>query len=361
MPSLKDHYSRLQSVNDIGITIPVPLVKQKSTVSTTQPPQTVSIPHQTEVNLTQLVVPESPAHDPVLPAPSGPTAKQELVTRGLSAVFDPSQTSRGQTQSKSSRLSLSEAFELWLKRNPTAKMPLQAFLTSKLPADFPIVEARVTRQRGFLGTSFFPTYLFGEEADKGVGVKTSLLRAKKKSNNKTSNYPIFAKSENDSGEAKLGKLRSNFVGSHFVLFSEGANPEKAAVDEAVRKELLALTYEATKKKGPREIRAVIPVEKPKVPGKVLLEASELDDTVVHLANRKPRWNEHIQGYVLNFSKRVSEASVKNFQLVNKSDDVILQFGKVSKDDFSLDFKYPLSPLEAFGVALSAFDFKWCCE
>ncbi len=33
---------------------------------------------------------------------------------------------------------------------------------------------------------------------------------------------------------------------------------------------------------------------------------------------------------------------------------ILQFGKCSPTRFTLDFKYPLSPLQAFGIALASF-------
>jgi hypothetical protein len=33
---------------------------------------------------------------------------------------------------------------------------------------------------------------------------------------------------------------------------------------------------------------------------------------------------------------------------------ILQFGKTSSSKFAIDFRYPLSPLQAFGIALTAF-------
>lgn len=35
-------------------------------------------------------------------------------------------------------------------------------------------------------------------------------------------------------------------------------------------------------------------------------------------------------------------------------DVVMLFGKVDKDTFSLDFKPPLSPAVAMGIALSTF-------
>ena len=36
---------------------------------------------------------------------------------------------------------------------------------------------------------------------------------------------------------------------------------------------------------------------------------------------------------------------------------VLQFGKISKGNFSLDYRFPVSPIQAFGVFLSAFSFR----
>ena len=40
----------------------------------------------------------------------------------------------------------------------------------------------------------------------------------------------------------------------------------------------------------------------------------------------------------------------------KTADAIMQFGKVTSSRYVLDFKYPLSPIQAFGIALTAFVF-----
>lgn len=57
------------------------------------------------------------------------------------------------------------------------------------------------------------------------------------------------------------------------------------------------------------------------------------------------------------------ASVKNFQLVNPDDHdtVILQFGRVGPNQFNMDYRWPLSPMQAFSVCLSSFDYKLACE
>lgn len=91
-----------------------------------------------------------------------------------------------------------------------------------------------------------------------------------------------------------------------------------------------------------------------------------------LKNKAPRWHEQLQCWCLNFKGRVTVASVKNFQLVAAIDPsvdvpaaeqekVILQFGKIGKDIFTMDYRYPLSAFQAFAICLSSFDTKPACE
>ncbi|XP_062179769.1 tubby-like F-box protein 8 [Phragmites australis] len=98
-----------------------------------------------------------------------------------------------------------------------------------------------------------------------------------------------------------------------------------------------------------------------------------------LRNKSPRWHEQLQCWCLNFRGRVTIASVKNFQLIATStqppagaptpsqpapsdqDKIILQFGKVAKDMFTMDYRYPLSAFQAFAICLSSFDTKLACE
>uniref|UniRef100_A0ACD5YCI3 Uncharacterized protein n=1 Tax=Avena sativa TaxID=4498 RepID=A0ACD5YCI3_AVESA len=108
-----------------------------------------------------------------------------------------------------------------------------------------------------------------------------------------------------------------------------------------------------------------------------------------LGNKAPRWHTELQRWCLNFHGRVTVASVKNFQLVaaapapqatgaavselpsqprpvnpsssSDHDTVILQFGKVSKDTFTMDYRYPLSAFQAFAICLTSFDTEMACE
>ncbi|XP_062019362.1 tubby-like F-box protein 5 [Rosa rugosa] len=102
-----------------------------------------------------------------------------------------------------------------------------------------------------------------------------------------------------------------------------------------------------------------------------LEYDDMSDPLI-LKNKAPRWHEQLQCWCLNFRGRVTVASVKNFQLVAaaepsqnvseaEQEKVILQFGKIGKDIFTMDYRYPLSTFQAFAICLSCFDTKPACE
>ena len=52
-------------------------------------------------------------------------------------------------------------------------------------------------------------------------------------------------------------------------------------------------------------------------------------------------------------------SVKNLQLVNAEQDnvVAIQFGRIEDEKFTLDYLNPFSAIQAFGLALAAFDYS----
>ncbi|CAK9134701.1 unnamed protein product [Ilex paraguariensis] len=108
------------------------------------------------------------------------------------------------------------------------------------------------------------------------------------------------------------------------------------------------------------------------------EDDEGKDRPLVLRNKAPRWHEQLQCWCLNFRGRVTVASVKNFQLIaatqpaagaptpaqpaqSDHDKIILQFGKVGKDLFTMDYRYPLSAFQSFAICLSSFDTKLACE
>lgn len=51
---------------------------------------------------------------------------------------------------------------------------------------------------------------------------------------------------------------------------------------------------------------------------------KMNDNLLELHNKTPVWNDDTQSYVLNFHGRVTQASVKNFQLVHEDDGIVFR-------------------------------------
>ena len=49
------------------------------------------------------------------------------------------------------------------------------------------------------------------------------------------------------------------------------------------------------------------------------------EQLIELQNKTPVWNDDTQSYVLNFHGRVTQASVKNFQIVHEDDSQCILF------------------------------------
>jgi len=76
---------------------------------------------------------------------------------------------------------------------------------------------------------------------------------------------------------------------------------------------------------------------------------------IHLVSKMPTWNDSVECLVLDFKGRNVLASAKNFQLAVDGDDlerVVCQYSKVGGRSFGLDFTYPLTVAQAFGISLS---------
>lgn len=244
------------------------------------------------------------------------------------------------------------------------------------------VKCRVTRDRRGMDKlkSMFPTYLLHLEREDG-GRKVFLLAARKRKKSKSSNYLISIDPTDLSrgGDNFIGKLRSNFLGTGFSVFDCGVNPHKrrALPDLSnTRQELAAVLYETNVLgfKGPRRMTVIVPAMtpehtripvKPRFDSETMLERWRRDQMqdLLKLYNKQPVWSDDTQAYVLNFHGRVTQASVKNFQLVHAADEdyVVLQFGRVTDDVFTLDYNFPACALQAFAIALSSFDSKLACE
>ncbi|BFZ09680.1 hypothetical protein BsWGS_12719 [Bradybaena similaris] len=237
------------------------------------------------------------------------------------------------------------------------------------------MKCRITRDKRGVDRNIYPTYFLHLEQDNGR--KIFLLAGRKRKKSTTSNYLISTDPTDltRNGESYCGKLRSNLLGTQFTLFDHGDNPKKAA-SQGARQELVAVAYETNVLgfKGPRKMTIIIPGMtsdhqrvniKPHGAHDGLIERWKRKnmENLLELHNKTPVWNDDTQSYVLNFHGRVTQASVKNFQIVhdNDVDYIVMQFGRVAEDVFTMDYNYPMCALQAFGIALSSFDGKLACE
>ncbi|KAK8276270.1 hypothetical protein V6Z12_D10G187700 [Gossypium hirsutum] len=210
-----------------------------------------------------------------------------------------------------------------------------------------------------------------------------------------------------------GRLRSNFLGTKFTVF-DGQSPQAGAKMGKSRSSRLAnlrqvspssnypmahISYELNLlgSRGPRRMQCnmnTIPATSiapggldpttqaelnpyQSTPTSFLSKSASMENSVsdqknggLVLINKAPRWHEQLQCWCLNFHGRVTIASVKNFQLVASPENepagpehekIILQFGKVGKDLFTMDYRYPISAFQAFAICLSSFETRIACE
>ncbi|GFP97810.1 tubby-like F-box protein 1 [Phtheirospermum japonicum] len=240
-----------------------------------------------------------------------------------------------------------------------------------------------------------------------------LLSAKRNRRTTCTEYVISIDADNISRSSNnyIGKVRSNFLGTKFIIYDTQPGPtsrrfHSKRISPKVptgNYNIAQVTYELNVlgTRGPRRMHCAmhsIPASALEPGGSISFSKSiyhstefgsaRFSDTAgpheedggnkirpLVLKNKAPRWHEQLQCWCLNFRGRVTVASVKNFQLIaaasqqNQSssssssdqDKVILQFGKVGKDMFTMDYRYPLSAFQAFAICLSSFDTKLACE
>ncbi|PQQ03894.1 tubby-like F-box protein 5 [Prunus yedoensis var. nudiflora] len=268
------------------------------------------------------------------------------------------------------------------------------------PRDAPI-QCFIKRERE---TSTYRLYLGLSPALSGDMSK--LLLAARKSRRATSTGFVISLVADEFSRASntyVGKLRSNFLGSKFTIY-DSQPPQNPAIQTNCGSH-----RRINSKQGPKEnamhhainphnsssrrglcsnSNRVINLLKPEMLSIVHLQGKKplanlgsssptldlehgMKDPLI-LKNKSPRWHEQLQCWCLNFKGRVTVASVKNFQLVASAEPchnvslaeqekVILQFGKIGKDIFTMDYRYPLSAFQAFAICLSSFDTKPACE
>lgn len=162
-------------------------------------------------------------------------------------------------------------------------------------------------------------------------------------------------------ESCVGKLTGNFVGSEYNL-----NASNYGTKKAKQRKLVKVEYQSTIMQGvPREITVHVPFDE-LADGKGCelspRKHKKMDEQWMLFKSKRPNWSEEIDSYCLDFGGRVVEADVANFLLVENENDVpVMSFGRVDEENFSCDFEYPISPVAAFAIAITAVNPKLICE
>ncbi|KAG6583271.1 Tubby-related protein 2 [Phytophthora cinnamomi] len=213
-----------------------------------------------------------------------------------------------------------------------------------------------------------------------------LLMAEKQMKNRTSNYHLFDMTRSVALSSKLSKKSGNYIGK---LRSNFSKKKCVLVGNFSRKtELGAMVFGSSfNSSEPRRLTTILPPlsRRQEIEGLTVGDSSssfsmlidlhrsltDADMAVAHSAlapeslqifeNKEPVFENGF--YRLNFNGRVSVPSVKNFQLVragpgdvpNNERPIFLQFGKVDDKKFHLDFRAPITPIQAFATALAQFN------
>ncbi|XP_017719831.1 PREDICTED: tubby-related protein 2 isoform X8 [Rhinopithecus bieti] len=233
----------------------------------------------------------------------------------------------------------------------------------------------------------------GDWAYENLAFHKHFLLAGRTRRSKTCNYLISLDPTDLSrdGDNFVGKVsRSNIFGTKFTIFDNGVNPAREHLIKntaRIRRELGAVCYEPNilGYLGPRKMTVILPGTntrnqridvQPRNERESLLSRYQRGEKqgLLLLHNKTPLWNEENGVYTLNFHGRVTQTSVKNFQIMDPkhrelletilagpAEHLVLQFGRVGPDTFTMDFCFPFSPLQAFGICLSSFSWKLAVE
>ncbi|BBN14529.1 hypothetical protein Mp_6g12440 [Marchantia polymorpha subsp. ruderalis] len=281
---------------------------------------------------------------------SGRSVSARLLEHGMTPVYQP---------------------EIWATQPPpkaiTDISDVRSFLGRPAPEGCAPIQCFVQRQ--YKADWIFPRFkMYLQEGNQ----MHFILSARKRKKSMSSNYIMSLDADDISRRTGnyFGKLRSNFFGTEFWFYDKGARPKlgRSEASHSRRVELGAVTYQNNPLglQGPRKMIAIIPAltieKKPYIhePGPAgshsLLTkykcGQDLHKMVI-MRNKDPAWNNKKMCYALNFNGRLTKDEDPG--------NIILQFGKVGKDAYNMDYKYPMSALQAFAIALSSLDKKIACE
>ena len=198
------------------------------------------------------------------PDEAEPATRRPERPRGM-ARRDSSSSRRGSLSSQDSASKCTSLKQLVSIEDVNLDDPkvMRAFLMQPCPKGEGMVQCSVRRTKG-LKNALFPEYrMYLKNSSK---TETFLMTSKKRGGSKTSNYLLsMNRNDHDKGsDSIVGKLRSNFLGTEYMIYDHGSNPDFDDDEKnggEVRRELGGILYSASTSlgsKGPRQMRCCLP-------------------------------------------------------------------------------------------------------
>lgn len=178
-------------------------------------------------------------------------------------------------------------------------------------------------------------------------------------------------------EGFMGRVSANIVGSRYHIWDEATTSMHKF--QGARQLLGVITFEPTVTTLTGTFR-VMRVYVPKY------QSLHISNTTQHepiglakdweanmgkahqLCSRKPYYNREMRRYELDYRDRTRsgykvQTSSKNFQLIMEEHgkQVILLHGKVENSKYIMEYRFPLTAYQAFGICLASIDSKLCCS
>ncbi|CAD8206862.1 unnamed protein product [Paramecium pentaurelia] len=155
-------------------------------------------------------------------------------------------------------------------------------------------------------------------------------------------------------EEYVGVIERNFWGTVFHIYDYGYPKEAAGKIPKYfgqeRRELAVIQYQTN----------IMATQPRKFTASML---NLIDNQIVQLAQMDPVYNEEKECYQLNFFGRAKRASARNFEIIDPQDQniIYLLHGKWEKNLFNVDYRFPMSMLQAFCFSLSSISKKFLVQ
>ncbi|CAF1346047.1 unnamed protein product [Adineta steineri] len=242
------------------------------------------------------------------------------------------------------------------------KLDLKNFINKSIPKEYEnFIQCHIKREKDGFSTIYSLYYIGQNENDLIL-----LLKARKHvtiggHSEFLLEIPLENSSTNLNDETSIAKLRSIKILQHeYVLYDYQNNQEN-------KPQILAIIYDEHKFGSKESRKFTVLLHNTKEDLRQFKENETIIDEwragrsndLIEIKNKIPTYNQEFQVYSLPMlNNHIKEGSHKNFQLIylneHNEEDIIMEFGRINENRFSLDYRYPLTTIEAFSIALSSF-------